>query len=289
MLASLLIVFREVLEAGLIVGIVLAATQRIRGRGAWVAGGICAGTLGAVLLATFAGAISSALSGVGQEVFTASILVVAVVMLGWHQIWMAGHGREIAQQMKAMGNAVALGRKSLFALCVVVAVAVLREGAEVVLFLYGIAVSSTEGLSSLLTGAALGVGLGAAVAWLLYRGLLAIPLHRLFSVTSWLIALLAAGMAGQAAAVLAGADLIPAWGYQLWDTSWLLSQDSLPGRALRALIGYSDRPMGVQLAAYVITLATLLIGAQLAQGHRSESVSRSPASSATNLGHSEGR
>jgi high-affinity iron transporter len=279
MLASLFIVFREVLEAGLIVGIVLAATRGIRGRGAWVAGGICAGTFGAMLLATFAGALSSALAGIGQEVFTASILAVAVLMLGWHQIWMAGHGREIAQQMKAMGHAVALGRKSLLAMGVVVAVAVLREGAEVVLFLYGIAVSSTEGLIPLLFGGALGVGLGAVVAWLLYRGLLAIPLHRLFSVTSWLIALLAAGMAGQAAAVLAGADLIPAWGYQLWDTSWVLSQDSLAGRALRALIGYADRPMGVQLAAYVITLAALLIGARLAQGSRLDSGSPAPARS----------
>lgn len=279
MLASLLIAFREVLEAGLIIGIVLAATKGIRGRGAWVAGGICVGTFGAMLLATFAGALSSALAGMGQEVFTASILVVAVLMLGWHQIWMAGHGREIAQEMKAMGHAVALGRKSLLAMGIVVGVAVLREGAEVVLFLYGIAVSSTEGLVPLLAGGALGVGLGAAVAWLLYRGLLAIPLHRLFSVTSWLIALLAAGMAGQAAAVLAGADLIPAWGYELWDTSWVLSQDSLAGRALRALIGYADRPMGVQLATYVITLATLLIGARLAQGRRSDSASRAPAPS----------
>jgi high-affinity iron transporter len=176
-----------------------------------------------------------------------------------------------------MGDAVALGRKSLFALCVVVAVAVLREGAEVVLFLYGIAVSSTEGLNSLLTGAVAGVGLGVVVAWLLYRGLVAIPLHRLFSVTSWLIALLAAGMAGQAAAVLAGADLIPAWGYQIWDTSWLLSQDSLVGRALHALIGYSDRPMGVQLAAYFATLAVLLVGARLAQGNRSDAASVAPA------------
>jgi high-affinity iron transporter len=277
MLASLLIVFREVLEAGLIVGIVLAATQRIPGRAAWIAAGIGAGAFGAILLAVFAGTISGALAGVGQEVFTASILVVAVLMLGWHQIWMARHGREIARDMKAMGDAVAVGRKSLFALCVVVAVAVLREGAEVVLFLYGIAVSSSEGLSSLLTGAVAGVGLGVVVAWLLYRGLVAIPLHRLFSITGWLIALLAAGMAGQAAAVLAGADLIPAWGYQIWDTSWLLSQDSLVGRALHALIGYSDRPMGVQLVAYIATLAVLLVGARLAQGNRPKAASGAPA------------
>src|SRR5260370_32800816 len=160
MLAALLIVFREVLEAGLIVGIVLAATRGIAGRGAWIAGGIGAGVLGAGLVAIFAGALSDAFSGSGQEVFNAGILSIAVIMLGWHNIWMARHGREVAQQMVAMGRAVALGARSLLALAVVVMAAVLREGAEVVLFLYGIAASSREDWPVVLLGGALGIGCG---------------------------------------------------------------------------------------------------------------------------------
>ena len=264
MLASLVIVFREVFEAGLIVGIVMAATQGITGRAAWLAGGIGAGVLGAAVLALFAGALENAFNGAGQEVFNACILIAAVLMLSWHQIWMASHGRQMAGEMKAMGRDVALGRRSLFAMALVVGVAVLREGAEVVLFLYGIAASGHEGWQALMAGGAIGVALGALVSFLLYRGLVAIPVSRLFTVTGWLIALLAAGMAGQAAAILAGADLIPAWGYQLWDTSWLLPEDSIPGRALHALVGYADRPMGVQLAAWLVVLAALVIGARLA-------------------------
>ncbi len=258
MLASLVIVFREVLEAGLIIGVVLAATQRIRSRAGWIAGGIGAGVLGAALLAAFAGRLSAALSGNGQEVFNASVLIAAVLMLGWHAIWMSRHGRAMAREMRAMGQAVTAGETSLVAMAVVVAVAVLREGSEVVLFLYGIAASTQGGPVPLLVGGALGVLGGAAVSWLLYRGLVVIPLRHLFAVMNVLIALLAAGMAGRAVAILAGADLIPAWGYQIWDTSWLLSDASLPGRALQALIGYSDRPMGVQLAAYLATLCVLL-------------------------------
>jgi len=94
-------------------------------------------------------------------------------------------------------------------------------------------------------------------------------LARLFAVTGWLIALLAAGMAGQAAAVLAGADLIPSWGYQLWDTSWLLPEDSIPGRALHTLVGYADRPMGVQLAAWLAVLAAPVLGARWIRGLQS--------------------
>lgn len=265
MLASLVIVFREVFEAGLIVGIVLAATQGVAGRGAWIAGGIAAGVAGASVLAMFAGALSNALDGMGQEVFNATILLVASSMLAWHQLWMASHGRDMAHEMRAMGRAVTLGETSMLAMAVVVGVAVLREGAEVVLFLYGIATASNEGPAALVGGGLGGIALGAAVSFLLYRGLVAIPVRALFTVTSWLIALLAAGMAGQAVAILAGADLIPAWGYQLWDTSWLLPESGLVGRTLHALVGYSDRPPGVQVAAYAAVLAALVIGARLVQ------------------------
>lgn len=262
MLASLLIIFREVLEAGLVVGIVLAATVGIVRRGWYIAAGIAAGSAGAALLAVFAGALTNAFSGYGQEVFNAAILAVAVIMLGWHNIWMARHGREMARDFAALGHAVGMGETSLMALAVVVAVAVLREGAEVVLFLYGIAAAATIGFGPMLLGGVLGVLGGAAISWIIYRGLLAIPLHRLFSVTSILIALLAAGMAGRAVAILAGADLLPAWGYQLWDTSWLVSDGTLLGRALQALIGYSAQPMGIQIVAWLVTFSVLIMAAR---------------------------
>ena len=259
MLASLLIVFREVLEAGLIVGIVLAATEGIPRRGIWIAGGIAVGVVGASILALFAGAISDALAGNGQEVFNATVLIIAVFMLGWHNVWMARHGRQIAQEMREMGRAVGAGEKSLLAMAIVVAVAVLREGSEVVLFLYGIAASSKTGATSLAVGGLLGIAAGAAVSYAMYRGLVAIPLKRLFSVTGMLIALLAAGMASQAAAILAGADLIPSWGDELWNSSWLLSEGSMLGIGLHALVGYSARPMGVQVVTYLVVFAVLVL------------------------------
>lgn len=258
MLASLLIVFREIIEAGLIVGIVLAATEGVYRRGIWVAGGVVGGVLGAALVAAFAGALSNALQGIGQEIFTVGILCIAVLMLGWHTIWMARHGREMAAEMSAAGAAVKGGEKSLLAMAIVVAIAVLREGSEVVLFLYGIAVSTNEGPVPLLAGGVIGLLLGSLLSYLLYRGLVIIPMRHLFSVTNTLVALLAAGMAGQAADLLARTDLIPTWGDQLWDSSRLLSEGSMVGRALHALVGYSDRPSGVQVAAYLTTLVLLV-------------------------------
>lgn len=262
MLVSLLVVFREALEAGLIIGIVLAATEGVAGRARWIAGGIAAGTAGAALVAAFAAALSDAFEGSGQEIFTAAILCFAVCMLSWHILWMSRHARVMATELQEIGQAVRLGHRTLGALAIVIAIAVLREGAEVVLFLYGIVVGSGTTAISLSIGGVAGLVLAGGVSWLLYRGLVAIPLQRLFSVTNIMIALLAAGMAGQAASVLHGADILPGWGETIWDTSFLLSDDSLLGRGLHALIGYSARPSGIQLVAYLATLSVLLLASK---------------------------
>ena len=220
MLGALIIVFREVIEAGLIVGIVMAATRGVVGRGRWVTIGIGGGVFGAGIVAMFAGVISDAFQGAGQELFNASVLGIAVIMLMWHNAWMARHGREIADEMRRVGAAVSEGARPLTALAVVVALAVLREGSEVVLFLYGIMASGTSG-SALMVGGVLGIIAGAAFTALTYFGLLAIPSRYIFSVTSWLIALLAAGMAAQAVQFLNNAGMVVALDRTVWDTSWL--------------------------------------------------------------------
>jgi high-affinity iron transporter len=259
MLSALLIVFREVIEAGLIVGIVLAATQGVPRRGQAVSGGVLAGVLGACVVAAFAGELAALFQGNGQELFNASILLLAVTMLTWHNVWMAGHGREMARELKAAGHDVATGKRTLAALGVVVGVAVLREGSEVVLFLYGIAAQGGTTSAGLLAGGALGLAAGAAVSALMYFGLLTIPAGRLFQVTSGLITLLAAGMAAQAVLFLQNGGYINALNGTVWDTSWLLREDSIPGRLLHTLIGYVEAPDGAQLLAYIVTITVILV------------------------------
>jgi high-affinity iron transporter len=157
-------------------------------------------------------------------------------------------------------------------MAVVVAVAILREGSEVVLFLFGNAAGGGETLGAMAAGSALGLAAGAATSWVLYRGLLIIPPRRLFAVTNLLIALLAAGMAGQAAVFLNKANLVPSLGDQLWDTSKILADDTLVGRALHVLTGYADRPMGVQLAAWIGVLACLLFAGRALRRPRAEGI-----------------
>ena len=255
MLATLLIVFREVIEAGLIVGIVLAATKGVPRRGLWVSYGVIAGVAGACLVAAFASEIGALFQGSGQELFNASILLLAVGMLTWHNVWMASHGRAIAQEMCEVGRAVASGGRPLAALAIVCGVAVLREGSEIVLFLYGIAASGGTSALGMMAGGILGLLAGAGVSTLMYLGLLTIPARYLFSFTSGLITLLAAGLAAQAVAFLQQAGYVEVLTSTVWDTSWLLSDDSVPGRLLHTLIGYTDRPNGAQVLVYLLTVS----------------------------------
>ena len=257
MLATLIIVFREVIEAGFVIGIVLAATRGVARRGLWVAGGIAGGIAGAILVAAFADVIANMMAGAGQELFNASVMAIAVLMLTGHNVWMAREGRHIAQEMQSLGNDVVTGRRSLKALAIVISIAVLREGSEIVLFLYGIALSAGNSVLSMFVGGTIGLALGAGISALMYFGLMRIPTRHLFSVTSWLIALLAAGMAAQAMVFLQQAGLVNILSHVVWDTSGLLSDGSLAGKALHTLVGYTDRPTGIQLLAYVATLAAI--------------------------------
>ena len=256
MLASALIVFREVLEAALVVAMILGATKGVGGRRSWIGWGVAAGVLGAVVVAALMGRISESLSGTGQPVFEAAALLSAVVMLGWHNVWMARHGKRLTDDFKRLGRDVGAGRKSMAALFAASAIAVLREGSEIVLFLYGLAASGA-GAVSIGFGGLLGFAAGAAAGFALYQGLMKIPVRHFFRATGWMLLLLAAGMASQAAAFLNQADLLPAIRDRVWDTSWLLSADSLAGSVLKTLIGYTPNPTGLQLLFYAATLVII--------------------------------
>jgi high-affinity iron transporter len=253
------LVFREVLEAALIISVVFAATRDVPARSRWIGAGIVAGVLGAVAVALSAGLIADAVAGMGQELFNASVLFAAVVMIGWHAIWMATHGKELAMQMQAIGSEVSVGHRPLMALLIVVAIAVLREGSEVVLFLFAQVAGGSTWID-IAGGLALGIAGGCATGLALYLGLLRIPIRYFFTATNWLLLLLAAGMASQAARFLVQADLLPPLGPQLWDSSRVLSDRSILGQTLHVLVGYDARPAGVQVLFYIVTGAMIAIG-----------------------------
>jgi high-affinity iron transporter len=262
MLATAIILFREVLEASLIIAIVMGASRGIAQRGRWVAGGILLGLIGASMIALLASDIALKFEGKLSAILNAIILLSAVALLTWHNVWMKSHGRKLATDIATVGKDVETGKQPLTALMLLTFAAVMREGSEAVLFIWAIATSGQQG-ANLAVGGLGGIVACVMVGALLYRGLLRFPLRHFFTLTSWVILLLTAGLAAQAAGFLNQADLLPALGGQLWDTSHLLNQASLLGQLLHTLIGYIARPSGVEVVFYVGTILIVLILMQL--------------------------
>lgn len=263
MLASALIVFREVLEAALIIAIVMAATRGVDGRKRWVSFGIAGGSLAAILMAMGVNIIAGSFDGVGQEIVNACILYTAVLMIGWHVIWMNKHGHALSQHMREVGHKIVAQQSPMSVLAVVICLAVMREGAEIVLMLQGLA--QKDNASSMMVGALLGLIGGLGLGATIYAGFRAVPLRRLFATTNIFLILIAAGMAAKAANYLAQADILPMMGGPLWDTSQILPEDGMVGHTLGALIGYVARPSGIELLCYAATIAvaaTLILAAR---------------------------
>jgi high-affinity iron transporter len=267
MFAIWILVFREVLEAAMIVSIVAAATRGVAGHWRWIGSGIALGCVGAGLVAAGAGGIAEAMSGMGQEWFNAGVLLAATAMIGWHVVWMARHGRALAADAGRFGSDVSEGRRPMAALAAVVALAVLREGSEIVLFGYGM-VASGSGSGDLVSGGLLGVLSGVVVGGTMYAGLLRIPMRHFFTATNGLLTLLAAGLAAAAVGFLSQADVVPTLANPLWDSSWLLTDESWLGRSLHALIGYTAQPSGMQVLVYAAIVVVLACGARLAAPRR---------------------
>ncbi len=258
MFSVVIIIFREVVEIALVVGVLLAATKGMTGRRRWVSAGIALGTLGSVVLAFFTRSLSEGFGGRAQEVLNACVLFAAAVLIGWTVIWMRVHGRRMTEQIKQIGKAVAADEKPLHTLAVVAGLSTLREGSEAVLFTYGV-LAAGQSVASVIAGFAVGIALGVLTGAALYLGLVKIPAKQLFSVTSILLVFLAAGMVSQGLAFLSSVGFVPELGTALWDTSSFLPEAGIVGRFLNVLIGYVEKPSGIQALGYFLTLAGILV------------------------------
>ena len=262
MLQIAIVVFREILEISLILGILTAATKEIPGRTKWIASGLTLGIAASLLLAFFTDKISESLDGMGQEFFNGLILISASVMISWTVLWMQKHARSISGELKRLSNSVREGKKPLYILLVVVFLSVLRESAEVVLFTYSYYVSGTE-ISGIISGLIAGLILGSAVGFALYLGILKAFGKYFFIVTTWLLIFLSAGIASQGIGFWINAQITPALGE--FDFSMILSQQSFIGQFLHIFFGYIDQPAGAQLLTYFVTLVALIIGLKIAK------------------------
>lgn len=268
MFSSAIIFFREVFEIVLIVGIVLAATRGLPGRAKWIYLGFAGGIAGAALIAMFTNEISNMAEGLGQELFNAAILFTAAFFIGWTVVWIQRHAREMKSHFTRVGEAVKSGDVPFYSLSLVIAVAVLREGAEMVLFSYGMLAAGQTTVIELFTGALIGLVGGLVLGLLIYKGLISISPRHFLKVTGALLVLLVAGLASQGVGMLVAAGYFESMSATAWNSAWLISNDGILGETLGVLIGYTAYPTYAHLAAFVLTLAVLLFCISLARKSR---------------------
>jgi len=267
MISSWVIVFREVLEMALVLGVLLAATQGAKHSRRWIAAGMVVGLLGAVFVALFMAEMEASMDGTGEFIFNAVVLSIAACLLAWTVLWMSQHGREMSLRMKQIGSSVSAGEIPATALFVVALSAVMRDGSEAVFFLFGAAQSAHHEGWNMLWGGLLGLLSGGAVGFVLYRGLARIPVKKMFMVLSWLLMLLAAGMASQAAANLTIINVLPVLIEHVWNTSSWVSMDSVLGEFLHVLMGYDDQPNAMQVLVFAGFLIGMLVFKQYREQH----------------------
>ena len=267
--ATFVVVLREGFEAALLLGIVyayLAQIGRRDGRVFVTLGGVLA-VLASIAMGVAVSLLSGPLSDVGPDVVALVVVFAAVALLTWHGWWMGRHARALRGELQRRVD-VASASQQLWMVGLIAFTGVFREGAETVLFLWGLMtqLQDVSGAAALAGGAA-GLVAAAGLGWLVFQGGRRLSVHRFFVITSVLILLLAAGLFSAGVGRLQGIGVLPG-GDPVWDTSWLLDDHGTVGGFLAGLIGYRARPSTLELAGYAlyILLASPLFFPRLYRG-----------------------
>ncbi|PYN02002.1 MAG: hypothetical protein DME07_11880 [Candidatus Rokuibacteriota bacterium] len=259
---AFVVTLREGFEAALILGIVYTYLQKIGAERhySYATWGGALGVLASVWLGVLVTAFSGPLLDLGPDVIALCVIFVAVIVLTWHGYWMRQHARAVRGEVQSRIDAAQVTHR-LWIIGLIAFTGVFREGAETVLFLWGLLTQATSpsGWASAL-GAFLGLATAAALGWTIFRGGRRISLQRFFAITSILLLLLAAGMLSTGLGRLEAMGVLPQ-SPTVWDTSFALDDHGFIGGFLGGLIGYRARPSLLEVGGYLVYL--IVAGAML--------------------------
>jgi len=253
--ATFLITLREAFEASLLLGLVYTYLEKIDGREhfRWVSWGGVLGLLASIGMGIAVSYFSGPLLDLGPDVIGAAILFVAVILLTWHAWWMQQHARGIRGDVEKRIDEARTTQR-LWIVGLIAFTGVFREGAETVVFLWGIMAEATTaaGWGSVAAGVA-GVLTAAALGWVIFYGGKSVSLPKFFTITTMLILFLAAGLFSTGLGRLQALGVLPMM-EPLWDTSSILSDRSIVGSFLSGLVGYRARPSLLEVGGYLAYL-----------------------------------
>jgi high-affinity iron transporter len=247
-LSAVIIILREVLEAALVLSLLISTSRLVALSNRGILAGFLLGIAGAVSAFLSVDMISDSFDGAGQELFNAVSLAAIVLLL---IVYAACLNRRVVA-----GNGL-MTPMLLIVSCLVVALAITREGMEIIIFVYGFTATPAE-LLPILVGGAIGAGIGISLGVLIYYGLINLPGRLALFLPLLLLALVASGMASQAVVYLMQGGLLESQ-LPLWDSSRWISETSISGQLLYALLGYEATPTLKQLGLYAGTLLVFLL------------------------------
>lgn len=256
--AAFVVTLREAFEAALLLGIVYTYLDKVKAT--MHRGYVTRGALLGVLASVAAGVVVSFLSGplldLGPDLVTAGILLAAAGLLTWHSWWMRRHTQGLRGAVQRQIDSAESTRR-FWVLGLIAFTGVFREGAETVLFLWGLlAQAGSASGSAAFVGAVLGIAVAAVLGWAIFHGGRFVSVGRFFEVTTVLLVLVAAGLLATAVGKLQNLGFLPG-GTPLWDTSWLLDDAGGLGSFVAGLVGYRARPSLLEVVVY----GTYLVGA----------------------------
>jgi high-affinity iron transporter len=235
--------------------VIAAASNTMKNSKLYIICGSFIGVVGSIILAAAMPRIDSLFSGTGQEIFNSAIIFTTVLMLSFTILYMQNHAKKIKSDVSDITNSDQANIKPKIILIMLIAAAIFREGAEIVLFLYSLALSAQLSLMNYILGIAIGTIAAGFCSFLFYKGLL--RTKKIFRTTSLLFMLVASGLAAEGFGILIRSGIITFLSETAWDSSWIISNDSWTGKIMKILISYNSRPSILEVVSFIATFSTL--------------------------------
>jgi len=255
--ASFIIAFREGLEAFLVVGIILAFLEKSSlgyiKKYAW--GGFVAGILSSFVLAFIFRVIVDGFESEDlQYNISLGVLALAIVLLTYMVFWMKNNS-----DTQAMHKKISLSNNQKIITFLIVFTAILREGLETVLFTLALMMDEEVSQNDVLAGLSLGLGVAGFFIYLLFKTSVKLPLKKFFTYSSYFIILIVAGLVSLFVKGLQAYEYIPTFVAPLYDSSFLLANDSMMGKVFGALVGYDAQPSLLQVVFWLVYVGSVAI------------------------------
>ena len=255
MIGTFIISWRESIEAALLVGILMVYLKKIRQQKhfVYIYLGVFLGIAFSILFGYLSNRVSFLFEGIREDLFAAVILLLAVIMLTYMVIWMSDQAKHIKGHYHQKIDA-AFEQNKLLTLSFLAFTGVFREGIETVLFLWGILIQNQGAASfslALASGLA-GLFLAIVMAWLFFKGFGFLDLRQFFNITGLILLFMSAGMLVAAVGKLESAGLISPIQNHVWNSTWLIDEQSLFGHILSGFLGYRAKPSLMEILAYIL-------------------------------------